>query len=150
MITKGDQSIIRLHCAQKLRNFCLMSSEKGKIRENPMLDQLTVKQETYICAYIYELNYARSNETWEKYELESIELITRKVPRLDSVQVDIDQNRKAVEVVDAGASSASSCLLAEVVEHELIVSRVESEAGSQLGLHHAEIIHVHGHASLES
>jgi hypothetical protein len=72
--------------------------------------------------------------------------LTRKVPRLDSVQIDIDQSRKAIKTIDATAI-ASCRLLAEIVKNEFIISRMKPESGRQLCLDHAQI--VHGHASFE-
>jgi len=73
-------------------------------------------------------------------------LHTGKVPGLALVEIDVDHGGAAVDAHHQRASADSGAageLLGEVVEHELVVPRVEPEPRRQPGLHHAQRVDGH-------
>jgi hypothetical protein len=66
--------------------------------------------------------------------------LTRQIPGLALVQIDVDHRRAAVDA-DHRAAAAAVELLGEVVEHELVVPRMEPEPRRKPRLHRAQRIH---------
>lgn len=95
---------------------------------------------------------ARSYQSWPEIKdrnkqvilacVGAVVLHTGKVPGLALVEIDVDHGGAAVDTHHHRASAAAE-LLGQVVQHELVVARVEPEPRRQAGLHHAQRLDGH-------